>query len=386
MFTTALLLLAPAALCAALAPLPEPPVPATSSRLASSNVFWRGQQSVQGDVYPCIRIPSLLRAGRGVLLAFAECRMATGDGCLPANVSMSGPTDVCSRRSLDSGASWGPLTVAVRNAHQNTPVYDAVRGAVVLSLNLLDAANSNAQAVSLDDGLTWGPLQPLAGFLGALDGAAAGPGVGLQLSAGHPVAPGRLLFIGHRGAYVEDVVWLSDDGGATYRVAATPAGRTLPLMDEAQLVELSNGDVLANMRNHVKQPGGGGALRAVALSRDGGATFGPIAYDPQLAEPVCMASIVRGDDGGVYFSNPGQATGRVSGRVRRAEACAGLDCAWGNRTLVVAEGAPFAYSCLAPLNRTHVGLLWETGAPGCSASSNACLQVFSAVPVALLQG
>ena len=42
-----------------------------------------------------------------------------------------------------------------------------------------------------------------------------------------------------------------------------------------------------------------------------------------------------------------------------------------------------AHSCLTELNETHVGLLWETGAEGCSASSNACLQVFSSVPLAL---
>ena len=32
---------------------------------------------------------------------------------------------------------------------------------------------------------------------------------------------GRLLFIGHHGAYQYDSVWYSDDGGATYHVAST---------------------------------------------------------------------------------------------------------------------------------------------------------------------
>lgn len=156
-------------------------------------------------------------------------------------------------------------------------------------------------------------------------------------------------------------------------------------MDEAQLVELANGDVLANMRNDVAQPGGGGHLRAVALSMDGGDTFTAPSFDPGLPEPVCMGSIIRAPpplgDGNVYFANPGQASGRVNGRVRRSRDCAGLDCKWDNKTLVVAEGEPYAYSCLSPINETHMGLLWETGAPGCSADSNACLQVFSVIPL-----
>ena len=379
-----LLLLSAAAAAFAIPPIPEPPVPRPSSGWVSANVFWRGQQAASGDVYPCIRIPSLLQAGSGVLLAFAECRMRIGDGCFPLNKSMMGRKDVCMRRSHDSGETWGPLTVVVPNASQNTPVYDPVRGNVVL--NVLTASNHNAQVVSADDGATWGALQPLGAFLGALDGAETGPGVGLRLSGANPHHPGRLLFIGHRGAYVEDVVWYSDDGGATYRVAATATGGgTLPRMDEAQLVELANGDVVANMRNHIQQPGGGGVLRAVALSTDGGSSFAGIRFDPALAEPVCMASVLRAPpplgDGSVYFSNPGQAQGRANGRVRRARSCAAAQCAWDAKSLVVDQGGAFGYSCLGPINATHMGLLWETNAEPCTADSSACLQVFSVVPL-----
>jgi hypothetical protein len=96
-----------------------------------------------------------------------------------------------------------------------------------------------------------------------------------------------------------------------------------------------------------------------------------------------MASIIRAvpGDGQVYFSNPGQASGRLNGRLRQALNCSGLLCPW-QAELVVAQGASFAYSCLSPLNESHMGLLWETGAEGCEAGSNACLQVFSAVPFA----
>ena len=250
-------------------------------------------------------------------------------------------------------------------------------------LSLLTADNHNAQMVSMDDGLTWGPLIPLSTFLGALDGAETGPGVGLRLSDSNPYHPGRLLFIGHRGAYVEDVIWLSDDGGLTYSLASTPTGHTLPKMDEAQLVELENGDVIANMRNEIKQPGGG-SLRAVALSKDGGSTFTSPSFDTALLEPVCMASIFRAapplGDGSVHFSNPGQSSGRINGRVRRSRGCEAVNCPW-DASLVIDAGVAFGYSCLGPINSTHMGLLWETNAEPCSADSSACLLVFSVIPL-----
>ena len=316
-----------------------------------------------------------------MLLAFAECRLRTQDGCFPYNITMSGRRDICTRKSTDDGRSWGNLTVIVQDASQNTPAYDAVRATVILNFNMNNG--SNAQIMSVDNGDTWGPIQLLAPFLGALDGASAGPGVGIQLSPRNPHHPGRVLFIGHRGAYVEDVIWYSDDNGSSYSMATTPTGEILPGMDEAQLVELANGDVLANMRNNASHPGG--SLRAVALSTDGGSSFSAPAFDPALPEPVCMATIVRAvpplGDGNVYFANPGQSEGRMNGRVRRSRSCSGLDCPWDNTTLVVAEGAPYGYSCLAPINETHMGLLWETGAPGCSPESSACLQVFSVIPL-----
>ena len=77
------------------------------------------------------------------------------------------------RRSVDGGDTWGPLTVVAPNASQNTPVYDPARRAVVL--NLLTASSHNAQVVSHDDGLTWGPLESLPPFWAAWTGPSRGP-------------------------------------------------------------------------------------------------------------------------------------------------------------------------------------------------------------------
>ena len=69
------------------------------------------------------------------------------------------------------------------------------------------------------DGNTWSEPTQLDQFLGDKGHAAAGPGVGIQLTQGKH--KGRLLFIGHRGAYIQDSVWFSDDGGKTYSTSDT---------------------------------------------------------------------------------------------------------------------------------------------------------------------
>ena len=84
----------------------------------------------------------------------------------------------------------------------------------------------NQQMISSDDGKTWSSPTPIDQFLGDTGHAAAGPGRGIELTQG-PLK-NRLLFIGHRGAYVQDSVWYTDDGGKTYTASDT----VLDKMDE----------------------------------------------------------------------------------------------------------------------------------------------------------
>lgn len=225
--------------------------------------------------YDCIRIPSIVNAG-SVLVAFAECRRHTGDGCNPTTTATAAVVeatntsniDVCTKRSSDGGRSWSPLAVAVADAGQPTAVYDDHRHHIVLNCNAHGGKsanlNPNLQAISKDGGETWSPPTEIdEQWPKGSAGSAAGPGVGLQLSNTNPYAPGRLLFIGHRGPYVEDFAWFSDDGGTTYTVSTS----SLLNMDEPQLVELPNGTVVANMRNR-------GHSRGIAHSTDGGQSFG----------------------------------------------------------------------------------------------------------------
>ena len=108
-------------------------------------------------------------------------------------------------------------------------------------------------------------------------------------------------------------------------------------MDEAALTQLSNGSVLLNMRHTASKTMG----RAIAVSNEGGSTFGPIHYDPKLISPVCQASITT--IGKItYFSNPASTTGREKTTVRRS-----LDNAqtWSS-SVVIESGKSAGYSCL----------------------------------------
>ena len=54
--------------------------------------------------------------------------------------------------------------------------------------------------------------------LGPWGGSLVGPSNGIQLK--HGPHRGRLLWCGHFGTYNSTVVWLSDDGGASYSLSS----------------------------------------------------------------------------------------------------------------------------------------------------------------------
>ena len=99
----------------------------------------------------------------------------------------------------------------------------------------------------------WSTPVALAPWIGK-DWAADGyPGPGVATAVALPGGGERLLFVAHAGAYKQDVVFFSDDAGASFNVSAsTPygaAGNVLRAMDEAAFAQLANGSVLLVLRN-----------------------------------------------------------------------------------------------------------------------------------------
>ena len=340
--------------------------------------------------YPAIRIPTAVLSGR-IINAFAECRNFTGDGCnpnvFPPGVVLVDSSDICQKQSHDGGRTWGRLRVIARGGKQAAPVYipdtspKAGRGRLLLhyvtpcagttsvpnaggaaghgqselrptthgrGLNISarvtrvgsEVCADTMQMSSTDYGTTWSkPLSVCSGGGGAglpkgECGGYIGPAFGIQLKQGPH--KGRILFISQLGGYSNDTVVFSDDDGKTYHASASST-HSMQHTDEAQIVELPNGDVLANLRtNHLNATCD---CRATSRSTDGGNTWGPINFDAVLTSPVCAASIIRVGDQ-VLFANPSSTAERVHGVLRRSR-----DGVHWSSSKVVWPGA-YGYSCL----------------------------------------
>ena len=155
--------------------------------------------------------------------------------------------------------------------------------------------------------------------------------------------------------------FFSDDHGASWKLGGTVAPHT----DECQVVELSDGTLMMNMRNYWQRDGGDaskGGKRAIATSGDGGETWSELSFDETLTEPVCQASFTRysGPDGAtksrLLFSNPASTEARVKMTVR-------LSYDEGNTWPVarLLHEGPAAYSCLGVLPDHQIGCLYERG-------------------------
>jgi sialidase-1 len=102
---------------------------------------------------------------------------------------------------------------------------------------------------------------------------------------------------GHRPSSIATIY--SDDNGTTWHAGEIVGDGTLLNPSENTLVERSDGRVVMNIR-HESEP----HQRAIAISPDGISRWSSVRFDPQLPDPICMASLVRYDEKTILFSNP----------------------------------------------------------------------------------
>lgn len=332
-----------------------------SGAVEKSDVFVSGR-----DGYHTYRIPSILRAANGDLLAFAEGRKNSGGD--------SGDIDLLVKRSTDGGQSW-TSSLVIWNDADNTcgnpcPVLDRTTGVIWLLMThnpgsldeRLVRANAGASTrtvwltSSRDHGATWEKVREITDTTknAAWQWYATGPGIGIQVQAG-PHA-GRLVIpcdhsynttekSGEHGAHVI----FSDDHGVTWQMGGT----IRPGMNECQVVELHDGDgtLLIDMRSYR-----GRSVRAESRSKDGGVTWTKPQDALELVEPVCQASIVQWDQKCLLFSNPAAPKKRVKMTVRLSED----DAATWPQEIILHDG-PAAYSCLVDLGSGKAACLYENG-------------------------
>jgi sialidase-1 len=331
-------------------------------------VFVNGQ-----DGYACFRIPSIVRAGDGSLLAFAEGRR---DNC----GDHGGIIRVVVKRSADNGHTWGALTVVGENgdavAASPSPVVDEHTGVVVLvfnktAFNEFDVAAGKGQRKifitrSLDYGVTWSLPQDITAQVTRPDQGwrQAVPTVGhaIQLRNGRLFYSAHVSVDGNDVYHSQNFLFWSDDHAESWVI-----GGLNPAIgcNESMAVELEDGSVMVNARAY--QDGVPVGLRAVIVypfDARGHIQMRPHQVDPQLVTPTVASSIIRcgwakNGRGILLFSGPNHDSQRVHMTVRLSRDDGKT---WSVGKMI--DPGPAAYSDLVVQADDQIGLLYERGNEG----------------------
>ena len=264
---------------------------ASAAGLVETRLFNRGDFG-----YHTFRIPAVVVSEAGTVLAFAEGRVDS-----PAD---SGNIDLVLRRSFDGGHSWGPLQIVYEDGGETignpVPIVDRITGTIWL----LFCRNNTEVFVtsSTDDGATWPPPRNITSDVADLvwSFVATGPVHGFQTADGRLVAPSYRNDTGSP-SNVRSYLIYSDDHGSTWQAGDYPGSRS----GEPSALETEDGRIYLNARSW-----DGLNQRAVAFSRDGGASWLPLAYDDRLPDPPCQGAVTRytdkftGDRNRLLMSNP----------------------------------------------------------------------------------
>ena len=283
-------------------------------------IFEAGQ-----DGYPVYRIPAIVKAANGDLLAFCEARQG-GD---------ASEIDLVQKRSTDGGKTWSKLQVVQESDHYyaelQVDVAEITIGNPAPVVDLLDpdhpgriwmpftVENDRVFVIHSDDhGATWSSRREITSRVkkDSWGWYATGPVHSIQIQRGPH--RGRLVIpCDHRHGNdgedrgdngVHNVI--SDDHGKTWRLGAIDDTYKDGLnSNETTVVELNDGTLYFNTRD---QNGDAPGTRGEAWSRDGGDTFEsrseawqqfrPIAgaIDP----PVVQCALLRASDDLILFSGP----------------------------------------------------------------------------------
>ena len=314
------------------------------------------------------RIPALVRTQKGTLLAFAEARHNTHKD--------HGDNDLVVKRSEDGGRTWSEtITIwddGINCCSSPTPVVLDNGRILLLSSWKTDEIPFHYFDIhwfsmySDDDGRTWS--EPVLFSEGLVEQdwimACVGPGHAIQLQNGPH--KGRIVASCYHKWEGEGKLWqgrsflvYSDDNGQTWTRGAF-SGRG---GNECMSAELSNGDIMLNMREFKRWADTTRLehLRQVSISTDGGETLSDIVFDPQLPEAICEGSLLRyrhghEKDDWLLFMNPNGPEKRENLKVK-------LSKDQGRNWTEIYDG-PFAmeaYSDMAELQDGSVGLLYEAG-------------------------
>jgi hypothetical protein len=326
--------------------------------------------------YHTFRIPAIVQAANGDLLAFAEGRRHSS--------SDSGDIDLVMRRSRDGGQTWQPLQLIADNERgvygNPSPIVDQASGAVLLLTVRQDPDCHESQIRSGekggrtpcvmrsdDHGKSWSEPESLYKSADRKEWAwyATGPCHAIQLKhgrhAGRIVIPANhsVLKLGAGNQALGAHLLLSDDLGSTWRIGAVANGHlgdNLINPSETAVTELADGRLYLNTRD---QHGSSKSTRAHTWSTDGGETLRPVFHEvDSLPAPVCQAALLTVGNH-LLFSAPSHPSQRQRLAIRSSN-----DGGVSWKEAVLVDPGFAAYSDLVQMADDQFGVLYEVNGYG----------------------
>lgn len=296
----------------------------------------------------CYRIPSLVTAKDGTLIAAADQRI---EGC--GDLIYNKDINIAIRTSRDGGKTWSPIRKAVDYPHGESAsdasmVVDRKNGKIYMFYNYMDLNNApkifrQHVVTSGDNGKTWSKAQDITDMIAPKDSEKdfkfITSGRAYHKKDGTII---NTLVDLKKGVFVVG----SKDNGKVWKTLS-PA---LNPADESTVVEIDKGKTLVNSRVNSY-----GKRRFHIIDKHGKLLD---SFDkPELVDPGCNASMITVGtcfSKNLLFSNLDDTKDRKNLVIRRS-----LDFGktW-SKPFTVYEGSA-AYSSMTSINKKNIGILFE---------------------------
>ena len=341
---------------------------------AQTPVFQSGKEG-----YANFRIPAIIKAPNGNLLAFCEGRVKhAGD---------FGNIDVVVKQSTDQGRTWSALRVLIDadslQAGNTAPVVDRLdprfpTGRLFLFYNTGNNHEGEVRKgkgkrevwyiTSVDNGANWSDPVNITAQVHRSNppenwrSYANTPGHALQMTRGK--YKGRIYVAANHSAGdpkpgFEDYQahgFYTDDHGSSFQLSESV---NYLGSNESTAAELSDDRLMLNSRNQK----GDVRARLVSISEDGGKQWDTTYFDPSLPDPVCEGSLLnvgwRKGKALLAFCNPASPTKRDSLTLRISS---DEGQTWKKQLLIDEAGGPgdhHAYSDLVWMKNNRIGVIYE---------------------------